>query len=450
MAMFSEEERFSGRFIGGEPTGSRFAAVQKLVAFMTDSRPGYRVVRGVYRVGKSRVIARAVEVTRTMASDHIFRVWPDPTYLEHRELSLSEFLNFIDDHSDQPKKLKSNIPNKDGRDLDEAARKLRKFLQREGIQEGQAVMFYYPTDLFRPPAEYIARIFYEELGEWNWKIMIEQRGDSGGVEIPDRKPELNREVGVYAFRSDEAEEFVKERVLSWALSCSVHHASGESNGSDIARSLVELCGRHPEILLWICKWIESALQRDESAASSAPLDVVTLRRFVLREIKGPHLNDLEVVLEGLLKTLPLMARKQFEEMVSLSGKRPNVDEGLVELKVNGLTSEEGELAEALRIAWLAIKNGEDNHVMPPPEDRENKRRIAARELIEKAKGLRFDIENDKTLRITAGITRVESALQEEASSSNGKMSVAIESLRGITGVLDKAIQKCLETINDES
>jgi hypothetical protein len=322
--------------------GSREESLQVLRDFIANEGYDFRRVRGVHKIGKSRVVLKALaDYQEEHSTERIDRLAADPVYrkfgIDGVALSLVSALG------------------KDGKELE---RRLHPRSLRRRFTQGEKskIILRYLEQRYRDQDKVLICLAITEIDsshEHLWillvggtgkpalKWVLKERSNSGAIKLKDAlKPYLKRDVAfVNGLQEQEVYEFIRLHLGgitgNWQLGVALRFES----------VLANFCGGHPDLLESICGWLvglqglkkiddswKEALETERSIATEL-LHVAILNQ-----------NELKSKIKDICGDLSDPARNQVEAVVK--GHRPRITKTAIfdELVKAGLVLQDGRLS----------------------------------------------------------------------------------------------------------
>lgn len=328
-------------FIGAQ--GSRSEPVADLVAFLGSDYPDFRVVQGVFKIGKSCTIDYAYNVFKKKRRKASL-VWMRRDYAA---LSIKELVEVLSAETGYPAppRPKSNLAGVKsfGEQLDWIARVLS---TDRKVQDAERLVIWVSVSDVHGSHEHLSRIIFSSglgRGRCICKVILEQRTAGGALMWQVRHPEINRVLELAAFRESEAKDLMKSMLREDRI-----RSAGEAFVESLSSVLITLCGRHPELLARVCRWIIAAIARGDEDGSMAEWRAEELEQRILAEIMEHHQQEIEDIIGRLSSCLPSRARSFFEQRLAggyVSGAQVGIEEGV--LRFVGLVSKDGTIPQVV-------------------------------------------------------------------------------------------------------
>src|SRR3954468_13718475 len=334
-------------FVGAEDAGSRCEVVQSLRCFFDESYSDYRRVRGVYKIGKTRVINFAHGM---MGAERKLLRWPEKSrpYLGYDELGPEGFLKVVEKETGKsvPRLFKkSHIEGPLFLDYSLWALEiLREDIQARSPGKTSGLLWL-PVDRFKDPT-FVRDIFFSPgyWSDWSWKVILEERSDCGVVQWGTPKPEIDRVLPVGPLSASEAKEFVRSRLVR-----TIPKGGGGRVPEIVVEAVVALAGRHPELLLVAANSLMSDL-RLEGVSAMADQSVAGISEFIFTSIAARRPMEIKETVDLLVSALSEKGREKLDELSREPLARigsGRLSQGGKELGLAGFLSEEGELVRII-------------------------------------------------------------------------------------------------------
>jgi len=339
-----------GAFVGGGEAGSRSDLVESLRCFLNEKDSDYRRVRGVYKIGKTRVIDFAYEL---MDDERKPVRWPDKSrpYLRYGELGPEWFLTVVEQETGKSISPMFNNSSLELQDFVDYSRwtlgVLRESLRLQERTGQNIGLLCLPVDRIKDAA-IVADIFFSPgyWKDWSWKVILEERLDCGVVSWEVPKPEIDRVLPVGPLNWVEAREFVRGTLERRAYG---HGEGGEVIAEELIEAIVSLAGRHPKVLLLVCDVVASGLETSGTSLKGVGQKIDEIREIVVDLVALLRPREVEETIDLINSSLEREGRESFDglmsgqyEIASMSAVKIT-RQGEKELDLAGLLAEDGNL-----------------------------------------------------------------------------------------------------------
>lgn len=345
-------------FIG--ESGSRQEPLRQLEDCFAGTYPDFRVVRGVFKVGKSFIIQKAVEAFRDKG--HTIEFWPRLTY---NPLTIEELLSLVEQSSEVvvSSPPRSRIPAKQ---LERELESLRKAIATSrSISRAERLIISFALTNMGPAEEYIARGLLSGKvggGDCICKFILEQRRPGNAISWPiyeHGRPEINRVIEIEAFSLKEALEYAENHLTpkndndQWRVSKTF-----------LRDAIVSFSGRHPAILEATCGWANLGIRQSERRWNSCTSKEDAKSRIEYC-VRNQYLDEARSIAEKILVTLPDNVQQFWRTSINLdpAQRLHNSTGELDTLNFVGLADLDGSVPDIFRLLCMGIATQEPSPIV---------------------------------------------------------------------------------------